>query len=317
MALTRIQASDFQDAGVKGNLSKLEVIAQFANDSKTAGVDLVGDIFDAHAMDEVQKQYNTGEAVSNLEKDPNIKKLTDRRTAFINHLLEKYGDSFYEKIQNNQFEPDELKEFDDMDKRLKEVGIPAANAVDSQMAIKRYYAECANRIGGIKSPVYAIRGNNDLNFMQEIVKARYPELERKLLEDGPFRIIGMNNTNHPGGGLIEEYGNLAVPSDSQEAYDTYNLKKTGGKKANVIMMHDPPNTKGAEGIVKLIQEHVQPGKFLLVECGHVPGAELTAVKDKDGKGGYVIARSSNDTVFKHVFDDDGNYLKTKIYGYST
>jgi Icc-related predicted phosphoesterase len=315
MVLTRVQASDFQEAGVKGNLSKLEIIAKSAGESKPAGVDLVGDIFDYHSMDDIQKQLNKGETASRLESDPNIKALLEENRKVGEALSKKYGESFKDRIKNKQLEPGELQMIQRISQGIQSSGLMQAQMEDYMGAVQTYYQLCAKAIGSISSPVYAIRGNNDWNFMQDIIKsAKYPELERKLIEDGPFKIIGMNNTNLPGE-VIQEYGQMGVPSDSKQAYETYNLQKTGGKKANIIMMHDPPTMPGAEDVLKLVEEHAPSNGYLLVEFGHLDKTARLEVKTtKDGRK-MVFARSSMNIFFEHSFDDKGNYLYSDMYKY--
>jgi Icc-related predicted phosphoesterase len=259
MTLTRIQASDLQDATPEVNLSKLEKIAAFANSSGTNSVDLVGDLFDAH---------------------------------LIQALFQEKGATEETQKQAGQF-------------------------------MMQYYSAQSEILSKLKAPYYIIPGNNDTMPITEIIKgAKYPSLEKKIQDDKQFGpIIGISNTNYKDERFFPE--ELSAPQDGPTAYDTYSVKKTGGKKAKIIMLHGPPNgfregkdTPEADGVTKLINEHKQPGQFMLVECGHFHKAELTAVKDKDGKGGYVVARSSPNIFYQHQFDDGGNYKSTKIYGFS-
>jgi Icc-related predicted phosphoesterase len=187
----------------------------------------------------------------------------------------------------------------------------------------QYYSMQNEILSKLKVPYYIILGNHDSMLITEIIKgAKYPSLEKKIQEDKQFGpIIGISNTNYKSERIFPEQ--ISAPQDGPSAYDTYNLKKTGDKKARIMMLHGPPNgfrdghdTPEADGITKLINEHRQPGQYLLVECGHFHTAMLTAVKDKDGNGGYVVARSSPNTFFKHIFDDSGNYQSTKIYGFA-
>jgi Icc-related predicted phosphoesterase len=319
MVLTRIQASDFQDAGVKGNLSKLETIALFSATSKPRAVDIVGDVFDAHILQEVIAA-SPKTNVSALQKiKPELGKTLGEYRALNEMLSKKYG----ENLNSNRLTSEELQAAKGLEEEIQKSGLLEAQAQDFVEAIAGYYQGCAKILGGIKVPLYFVRGNNDTCFMQDIVKGTYPELVGRLVEDGPFRIIGMNNTNYPQEDILTQrrMGTMHVPPDWQDAYSKYSINKTG-KKANVIMMHDPPNgfreghdERDGEGITKLISEHIPDNGFVLVECGHYHKAKLETVKSKDGKRGYVIARSSPNIFFEHSFDDNGNYVSTHIYQY--
>lgn len=323
MVLTRIQASDFQDAGLKGNLSKLEAIAKFSASSNPSAVDIVGDVFDAHLLNELVGASFGKQTSKLLESKPELTKRLEAHKSFYTSLYQKYGGN----PDPNKITPEETKKLENFEAEIKGSGLLDAQQEDMRAVsepIIRYYQECAQRISGIKAPVYYVRGNNDTSFMQEIVKGIYPELEARLIEDGAFRIIGLNNTNYPSEDIFSQInmGQMHVPPDWLKAYDTYNLKKTG-KKANILMMHGPPNgfreghdEKQAEGITKLIEEHTPDNGLLLVECGHFHKAKLEAVKSGKGNNGYVIARSSPNIFFEHRFDDEGNYLSSEIYKYS-
>ena len=317
MVLTRIQASDFQaEKTKKENLSRLEAIAQFSAQGKPSAVDIVGDVFDTHILQEISASSPQKNIKALLEAKPELKKTITEYITLIGNLQQTYGKDIDEKSS-----PEEKSVRQKLEENIARSGYNDAQAQDFIESVRSYYSECAKALAPIKAPIYFIRGNNDTNTMQDILKGRYPELEGKLIEDGKFRIIGLNNTNYPLEDILTNMGMGAahVPPDFSTAYSKYSAKKTG-KKANVIMMHGPPNGfrdgqdgKAGEDITKLLDEHTPDKGFLLVECGHFHKAKLEAVKSKDGKKGYIIARSSPNIFFEHSFDDNGNYLSTHIY----
>lgn len=319
MALKRIQASDFQAGDMKSNFSRLETLARFASTTAPNMVDIVGDVFDTHILEEIISTSPNTNTKSLLNSKPEINGILQKRNAVYGALAKKYG----KKLDPKNLAPEEIESIQGAEAELANSGLAEAQAKDLMDSIARYYGECARILGAIKSPCYYIRGNNDTSFMQNIIKGIYPELEGRLVEDGPFRIIGINNTNYPQEDVLAHYlGSAHVPPDWKGAYEKYSVSKTG-KKANIIMMHGPPNgfrdghdEKDGEGITRLIKEHTPDQGFLLVECGHFHKAMLQAVKSKDGKSGYVIARSSPNIFFEHEFDDNGNYVSSEIYRYN-
>lgn len=307
MTLTRIQASDFQDAGVKGNLSKLEIIAKYAQKTN-ARFDNVGDTFDTHIIEDYLKLGGGKNTEQLLKSNPAAKAKKEEMEKFSAELDKKYAS------HPDQIVEADLAKIQKMNQELMKMGYFQAQAKDLTPALRDFYKQVAKIISPLKGRTFIIRGNNDAAFMPEEVQGvTYPELGDKMVEDGPFRIIGFNNIDQAAQPLMP-YG-AAFESDSTNLYQKYNLKRTG-KRANIIMMHNPPmGREGEEGLQKLIAEHIPETGVLLVEAGHTHSFELSFQKNKTGNGGVVIAVSSPNYFFEHKFDDNGNYKSTDIYRY--
>lgn len=298
MALIRLQASDFQDEDeFRHNVTKLEAIAAHAKElvksgKKLAGVDLVGDFYEAHAVDSAFKSQ-----IAQLAKQhPDAQKILQNHNG---NLIE----SIDEIVRLADFKP--LKE--QLSQRLaKTVG--------------GVYQQMNQIISSMSVPVYGVMGNTDVQDIYQILKnVKFTDVEDGLVEDGPFRIAGANNTGELPFIIAYLFPQAGVQFDDHPyveqspAYQRLNVSKVG-KKANIMQLHGPPNGVGMRdghdietaGIQKLIEEH-QPK---LVECGHFHTAEIATVN------GVTYARSSPDHYFEHYFDDSGNYVKTKIFRYA-
>jgi Icc-related predicted phosphoesterase len=291
MTLIRLQGSDFQlSKNHKGNLDKLATIAEHSKmlstgNEKVAGVDLVGDLYDTHFILSLKGQF--------MEQHPEVVEMLQK------------GEG--EKLQSVP--------------GFKEL----AEAVTREPQMMQQVYQAAEKIvAGIDTDVYGVTGNNDAKFIKDIVKSvKFSDLEQKMIESGPFRIIGANNTNYPEEQAVAsatERPDLAFQPDdgadlsSSSAYQNLNVRKTG-KKANILQLHGPPNGVGMRnnhdsktvGITKLIEEH-KPG---LVECGHFHSARIST------KNNTTYARSSPNYYFEHHFDDSGKYEKTEIFSYAS
>jgi Icc-related predicted phosphoesterase len=306
MTLIRLQASDFQDeAEFQHNITKLEAIAIHANDivksgKKLAGVDLVGDFYEAHAVDNAFKS----QIAQLAQQHPDAQKIFQRHKG---DLLA----SIDEIVQLHDFEP--------LKKRLFQM---------LAQTVQDVYQNMDQIIAGINAPVYGVMGNTDVQDVYQILKSvKFTDIEDGVVENGPFRIAGANNTYELPFIIAHLFPAAGVHYDDHPdtgqspAYQRLNAVKVG-KKANIMQLHGPPNiealrkiqtkkgeeyvpTEGA-GISKLIEEH----KPQLVECGHIHTAKLITVN------GIRYARSSPNVYFEHHFDDNGNYLGTEVFEYA-
>lgn len=311
MAKDVLQASDFQDQGVQGNLKTLESIVSVANNKKVSAMHLVGDLFDAHGLQEFLQMVGTPESKSFIEANPDIQGLFKQREQALKDLQAKYGNNLNQAIAEGKLKEGDLAGYIKAEKAINESGFLQAQEKDIGSAVRAYYGKQAGILGKYSNKIYVVPGNNDSKAITDIIKAQYPSLEQKMVEDGPFKIIGISNTNYEGEVALPQ--GMTYPNDGPNAYEVYSLKKTG-KKANIIMLHGPPNgyrdghdEPAAEGITKLIKEHKADGRYMLVECGHFHSGLL---EEKDG---VIYARSSPNVFFIHHFDDGGNYNSSTIY----
>jgi len=293
MSQIRIQASDLQDDGLEGNLNKFRTVANHTNSlvkkgKNVPGVDLAGDLFDMHLiysyLAKVEKAF--------FEDNPEA----------------------LEIIQKGELTQEDWKKLSSFPGFDEVIGAKVPGLIG------KIYQTQEEILSGIQTDVYGVTGNNDARFIKDVVNSvKFTDLEGRLVENGPFTILGANNTNYPEeeafpGALAQ----FAFPSDDDAdleksvAYQKYNIGKTK-KKANIFLLHGPPNSvemrgkhdNSAKGISKLIEEH----KPDLVECGHFHSARIVT------KDGVTYARTSPNIYFEHHFNDGGRYQFTEIYRY--
>jgi len=328
LTILRIQAGDFQDSkqGMQGNLSKLETIVKHANavvasGETLAGVDIVGDWYDQHNSELVQKIQQ--QKMQELEqKNPEASKLIQNYFGFQQTLQEKYKTTFQRQEDYQKLSKEDLEKIQEISKAMQE-NPDAIQCLmpDYLQASKIIYNEQKKILTKLDDniKIYSVRGNCDTNCISDVLESvRFIDMEDKLTEEGAFTILGANNTNIPAENPYQgtDYG-IEYDDDSDlnksVAYQKYNLAKTG-KKANIMMLHGPPadiemrgsHDKGmGVGIPQLIKEH-KPG---LVECGHFHKAAIDTID------GVVYARSSPYVFYEHEFSDEGVYLGSAILEY--
>jgi Icc-related predicted phosphoesterase len=290
MATLRIQAGDFQDAGVNGNLSKIAAVKEHANALVSKGskvsLDLVGDLFDAHIL----ADQNQSQALLQLAQvtEPGQKALKEYLDYF-QQMMSKYGQSFYEKA-----------------KKEEKAKLEQLNGAMMGYGIIGYYAMINNTLSECKSKVFSVHGNNDtLDASKVITKAKFIDLEHKVMEDNGVRILGGNNTNYDQERAFDQ--SVTVKNDGD--YDWDKVKDP----FQVLMLHGPPNGAGLrdghDSPANKLDAMIKAKKPQLVECGHFHSGLLKTV------GGVTYARSSPKVYFVHKFEGD-KYKGTDIFSYA-
>ena len=327
MVFFRIQAGDFQDAGIDGNLNKLEQVLAHGNQLEAAGervsIDVIGDWFDTHSLNELLDQYTKMMASVVAQEHPEEAKAVIEFQEYKFNFNEKHGVEPELLLAIGKISPGEKQRYEQLKKEAEvyQEKYPVLK-IDPMRAITDFYSVQEGMIQQSNIKVYGVRGNNDPLFIQDILRSvTFTDLT-DMVTDGPFRIIGANNTNHakekafPGevAFKVDDHKEL----EKSEAYQKHNIKKTK-KRANIMQLHGPPNglefRNGNEnlcmGVAHLIREHAPD----LIMCGHFDGqAKIKAFKIK-GKW-VTVARSSKHEFFRHKFDGYGKYTGTEIFAYN-
>lgn len=333
MAIFRVQASDFQDGkSITENLGKLEKLAKFTNfliEEKhvVAGVDLLGDFMDAHNLKqfilEMSQTIWFEYMLKNYGKEehyPEVDEYIKRRIKNPMDLL---------RMSLRELNDEERQEFNSLKERYPD--IINARFPSLEDTIRSYYAQENNILGKIKTSLFGVRGNNDTNFIQDVMtKVKFTDLEDSVTsnktEDYEFTIIGANNTNDKKEIIpIYQKLNLNFPTDDamditkSTAYQKFNIKRTK-IPADIIQLHGPPNDVGMRtdrmgkkstmmsvGVAKLIKEH----RPKVVQCGHYHTARIWT-----DENGVTYVRSSPDVYFVLCFDEKTkDFLYAKPYAY--